>query len=130
MTAPRLAGLRKVIVRFACCLAALVAFVYLCNYVSDARTRATKAPDCVWDPIPNPESEPYTAYYCVLSKGTILLRLYDITEQHLLAERTFSHADWPNFFWKPMGLGYDAYPDGDLIALPPSLFERLRAKLP
>lgn len=29
-----------------------------------------------------------------------------------------------------MGLGYDAYPDGDLIALPPSLFERLRAKLP
>jgi len=128
--AHRFARLWRTLVRCACWLAALLALVYLCSYVIDARTRATRAPDCQWNTAPNPDDAPYSARWCKLTKDTVLLRLYDSKEQHLLVERAYFHLDRPFVFLKRNELIFDTYPDDAFIALPPSLFERLRAKLP
>jgi len=125
--APRL---WQVLVRCAIWLAALVAFVYLCNYVVDARTRMTRAPSCHWNAVPNPDNAPYSASFCYLNKETVLLRLYDPLGKHLLAERTYFNLDRPFVAFTQDELIFDTYPDDASIALPPSLFERLRAKLP
>lgn len=128
--ADRLLKLWRVLVRCACWLAALVAIVYLCTYVSDAHTRVTRAPDCRWRTVASPDRSDYSARYCILTKETVLLRVYDAAGGRLLAERAFWHPDWPHFFWRSHELGYDAYPDGGAITLPPTLLDHLRAKLP
>ncbi len=127
---PRFARLWRALVRCACWLAVLVAFAHLCSYVIDARTRATRAPNCHWNDVPNPDSAIYSARWCKLTKDTVLLRLYDITAQHLLAERTYFHLDRPFVAFAPDKLIFNTYPEGSFITLPPTLFERLRAKLP
>lgn len=121
--------LRKALVRCAIWLSALVALVYLCSYVIDALKRSIRAPDCQWNTVPNPDSAPYSARYCWLSKQEILLRLHG-GAGHLIAERTYPYSNIPFFVWSPDKLIFDTYPDDAFIALPPSLFERLRAKLP
>lgn len=107
-----------------------VIFVYACNYVIDARIRSTRVSDCQWDAVPNPDNASYAARWCKLAKDTVLLRLYDPKEQHLLAERSFFQMDHPDFYWRADAFGYDTRPDGGLIWLPPSLIDRLRARLP
>ena len=92
--------------------------------------RLARVPNCQWDAVPNPDNAPYSARWCKLAKDTVLLRLYDAKEQHLLAERSFFQMDHPNFYWRADAFGYDTRPDGGLIWLPPSLIDRLRAKLP
>ncbi|MFZ3117900.1 MAG: hypothetical protein WA159_06225 [Variovorax sp.] len=126
----RLWKLFRVFLRCALWIAAFAAFVYLCSYLSDAHTRATKAPDCKWIAVENPDNVPYTARFCYLTKDTVLLRLYDAEELHLLAERTYFNLDRPFIAFVQDELVFDTYPEGSFIALPPSLVERLRAKLP
>lgn len=112
-------------------LAAFAALVFLCRYLSDAHTRATRAPDCRWNAVPNPNNTPYSARFCYLDKETVLLRVYDTKGQALLAERSFFELDRPRFHWESNALGYnDRNYDGGEIALPPTLLERLRVKLP
>lgn len=130
IVANRFARLRRVLLRWTCWLAALVVLVYLCDYLMDMRLRQQRVPDCRWRTVTSPEKSDYSARYCILTKETVLLRVYDAAGGRLLAERAFWHPDWPHFFWRPHELGYDAYPNGGAVPLPPTLLDRLRAKLP
>jgi len=42
----------------------------------------------------------------------------------------FFHLDRPTFYWEPDEFGYATSPDGGVISLPPTLLDRLRARLP
>ena len=107
-----------------------VGSIFLCVYLSDAHMRSTGAPNCSWSEVANAKNAPYSARFCYLNKEVVLLRLYDASATELLAERTYLQLDRPFISWDSDRLWYDTYPDGSFIALPPSLFERLRAKLP
>jgi hypothetical protein len=121
----------QVVLRCSLWVAAFAAFVYVGSYLSDAHTRATKAPACEWNAVPSPNNAPYLARFCYLDKETVLLRLYDAEGKALLAERSLFELDRPRFHWESDALGYnDRKYDGGEIALPPTLLERLRAKLP
>jgi hypothetical protein len=130
MVTSRLARLHKPLLRWVCWVIALFALVYLCNYLMDARMRRQKAPSCEWDITPSPDNLPYSVRFCYLNKETVLLRLYDSTGKQLLAERTYFQLDRPRISWDTDRLWYDTYPDDSFITLPPSFFERLRARLP
>ena len=104
--------------------------IYVLSYMFDARVRYMRSPGCRWNQIPKTVDEPYLAQFCYLTKDTVLLRLYDITNRHLLAERMFFNMDLPNFYWDSDALGYETTPDGGVISLPPTLLDRVRAKLP
>jgi len=119
----------RVLVRYACWLAALTISLYLFSYLIDAYMRQSKVPDCRWYEVPNPDGAPYSARYCWLSKQDILLRLYD-GAGHLVAERGYPYSNIPFFVWSSDKLIFDTYPEDAFIALPPSRLERLRAKLP
>jgi hypothetical protein len=127
--ANRLLKLWRVLLRCACWLAALVAFVYLCIYVSDAHTRATRAPNCRWNLVSNPDNAPYSARFCYLTKGEILLRIHDGVDRRI-AKRHYAYSDLARFYWEPNGLDYISDDRGSFIELPPTLLDRLRAKLP
>ena len=64
------------------------------------------------------------------SKDTVLLKLYAANAGQVLAERMFFHLDRPTFYWEPDEFGYATSPDGGVISLPPTLLDRLRARLP
>jgi hypothetical protein len=104
--------------------------VYVCGYAFDVRTRLTRLERCQWTLVSSPDARPYIARYCLLDKETALLRLYDAKGQRVLAERMFFELDRPNFYWKDDALGYSTPPDGGVISLPPTVLDRLRAKLP
>jgi hypothetical protein len=56
--------------------------------------------------------------------------LRPIRQEAVCRERTYFHLDRRFVPLKKNELIFDTYPDDAFIALPPSLFERLRAKLP
>jgi hypothetical protein len=116
----------RVSVRISGYLLALVIFICLCNYLLDAYERHTRTPNCKWHAVDNPEHLPYSARFCYLTADTVILRLHDLQETQLLAERTFFELDRPNIVWSDRGLIYD----GGVIQVPPSLIERFRALLP
>lgn len=120
-------GILASVVKWLICL--FVA-IYCLGYVFDARARYLRGQSCLWNQVPKTVDEPYLARFCYLTKDTVLLRVYDITNRHLLAERIFFNMDRPNFYWDNNALGYDTAPDGGLISLPPTLLDRVRAKLP
>jgi len=126
----RLLRIGRALLRCAYWLAALAAFVCLCNYVIDARMRISRQPACQWQSVPVPDDRPYSARWCKLTKDTVLTRLYDHSGTQLLAERTYPQLGTPFVAWAPDRLWYDTYPDDSFIALPPSLIDRLRASLP
>lgn len=121
--------LREALLRCAIWLAALVAFVYLCIYMNDAHTRATRTLGCRWNDVPNPNNAPYSARFCYLTKEEILLRVHDGVGRRI-AERHYAYSDFARFYWEPNGLGYVSDERGTFIELPPTLLDRLRAKLP
>ena len=129
MAGPSLARLRRLLLRWTCWIAALVALVYLCDYLIDARMRMTKAPSCEWIIVPTIGNSPYSARFCYLNKETVLVRIYEISGK-LLAERTYFQLGTPRISWDTDRLWYDTYPADTFIALPPTLIDRLRAKLP
>lgn len=110
--------------------ASLSAFLYLCGYAVDVHERKTKEPACQWIAVPSRDAVPYAARYCYLNKETVLLRLYAAGGRQVLAERMFFELDQPNFYWKADALGYSTLSDGGFIALPPTVLDRLRARLP
>lgn len=120
----------QVVLRGTYWLAALFSTVVLCIYLRDAHMRSVGAPNCSWNFIASAEGVQYSARFCYLNKKTVLLRLYDSSATELLAERTYLQLDRPFISWDSDRLWYDTYPEGSFIALPPSLFERLRARLP
>ena len=139
---PRAARLGRMLIRWVTWLIVFAAIIQLCIYANDVHTRKTRVPTCEWEPIeslydPPYASPPYSGRFCYLVRGTILLQLYDASDQHLLAERMYSYPYYerPSFFWRvdaqrrPSALGYDTTIN-DEISLPPTLLDRLRAKLP
>ena len=131
MAGPRLARLRRLLLQWVLWLAALAAVVYLWNYVDAAQLLMAKAPSCQWDTFLNPTNPSYSARLCYLTRHRAMLRLYDATGRHLLAERDFFELDRTNVYWESDALVYNGdYYDGGEIALPPTFIDRLRAKLP
>ncbi len=127
---PRLACLAKCLRLCVWWITGIAASIWLCSYGSDAYTRYSRMPDCVWKVAPNPGNRPYAVRFCYLTKDTAVVRVYDLSEKHLLAERTFFELDRPRFYWTPEALGYSNERYGGLISIPPTLIDRLRAKLP
>lgn len=118
------------LLRVAAWLALLAFVVNLLAYLIDARKRATRAPTCQWHAVPDAGNAPYTARWCMLTKDTALIQLYDADGQHLLADRTYFQLGTPNVGWAQDRIWYDTYPEDAYIVLPPTLLDRLRAKLP
>lgn len=103
--------------------------IYLIDYSLDVGERLSLEPACRWNLIENPSKEPYVARSCYLTKDTVILRLYDLKEENLLAERVYSEPNVVLVAWTPNELLY-RNSMGDEILLPPTLIDRLRAKLP
>lgn len=108
---------------------AVVAVISLCSYLIDADYRISKTEECKWNPVENPNDLPYTARFCYLDTKTVLLRLYDLAGEELLAERYYWCTDLARIYWYEKGLGYDTS-TGDAISIPPTLLDRIRARLP
>jgi hypothetical protein len=126
----RLAKLVKVLSLCIWWAIGIATFVGLCNYGSDAYTRYSRMSGCVWNTVPTPDDRPYAVRFCYLTKDVALVRVYDISGRELLAERTFFELDRARFYWTPRAFGYSNERYGGLISIPPTLVDRLRAKLP
>lgn len=132
---PRAARLGRMFTHWAEWAIVFAAIIQLCIYANDVHTRRTQVPSCKWNQLMNPYSAPYAGRFCHFSNDMVLLQLYDASSQDLLAERMYPYPDSARFFWRldsqrrPYALGYDTY-TGDAISLPPTLLDRLRAKLP
>ena len=114
------------------CLAwsgALILLIFSTDYAIDTRARYIGMPQCVWYAVPNIDAVPYSARFCYLSRKVGLLRLYSDRSENLVAERMILEPDWPNFYWMPGALGYNTS-TGDAISIPPTLLDRIRARLP
>jgi hypothetical protein len=73
----------------------------------------------------------YVAEYAYLPRGRILLRVYRTADMSLLAERTYSYPDAARLTWTADSLIYDTAMDaGGELDLPPTLYDRLMARLP
>jgi hypothetical protein len=77
------------------------------------------------------EGGDFIAKQCTLDAGFSSLRVYDSQTNWVLAERTYNcHAGFSKLIVDKQ-MAFDACAEGDsLIRLPPSLFDRIRAKLP
>lgn len=104
--------------------------INLIVYLSEADTRHERMSSCEWSSIKSNEPIAYSARWCKLTKDTVILRLYELDENRLVVERSFPHFDGPHFFWDAEGIGYDSQDGGDVVSLPPAVYERFRARLP
>lgn len=120
---------RKMFFRLCVLLIAILMLVSSGRYLIDARLRHAAVPSCEWHSVPKPATVSYRARYCWLSKEALLLRLYDEDDQ-LVAERAYRHFDLPRFFWNAQGLRYVPDEGEDLIEIPPTFLDRLRARFP
>ena len=137
ITPPRLVRLLKSLLRLAYWIAALVAVVYFCNYLLDAHTRTTRVPACEWDKVENPNNGTYDKTYfarvCYLARDVYLVRVHH-ADGTLVAERTYDYPAFPKIYWEPDGVSYVYDKNGrgalGFIDIPPTLLDRLLAKLP
>ncbi|WP_242540448.1 hypothetical protein [Trinickia mobilis] len=72
----------------------------------------------------------YMAEYAYLPRNRILLRVYRTSDMSLLAERTYSYPDAARLTWTKNSLLYDTSIDDGRISLPPTLYDRITARLP
>ncbi|MBO9647239.1 MAG: hypothetical protein J7605_01915 [Variovorax sp.] len=130
----------SVVASWAKWLIAIALIIQLGIYANDVHTRMSGIPDCTWYPVKSRFQEPkpphpYSGRYCYIAKDTILLQLFDAEGQQLLVERMYFSLDGANLFWNidreghAISLIYDTY-EGGRIHVPPTLLDRLRAKLP
>ncbi|MFD1554180.1 hypothetical protein ACFSHT_00875 [Paraburkholderia silviterrae] len=106
--------------------------ITLTSYVFDARRRA-RATECV-----NATSHNglYRAQSCLTGTrgnvGDYVGRLYEARTGNLVAETTFDSMDGgvPDFMDDDHAVLFDGGGDSGLIYIPPSLLDRLRAKIP
>lgn len=112
-------------------VAVIVAVGCAWSYWSDARERsAITAADCYSEQSPD---NLYLARICYVGRTKRVLRVYDRDQQHLFAERTYRDTSGVlvHLYWQNGVLRYyaeDDYPHA--INLPPSIYDRLLAKLP
>ncbi len=115
--------------RFIAWIVALGVVVLLLDYSLDVSKRRSLGSVCRWNVAPNPENFPYVARYCYLTKDIVLLRLYDAQGRELLAERMYLEPNVALIVWTSDELLY-RNSAGDTISLPPTIIDRLRARLP
>jgi hypothetical protein len=101
------------------------------NYYHDAIDRA-KATDFDKELSDNEAYKgEYMAEYAYLPGRRIYLRVYRTSDMTLLADRTYAYPDAARLTWGRKSLIYDtSIDDGGEINLPPTLYDRLMAKLP
>jgi len=83
--------------------------------------------------LPTPDaSARYEAEYCYLSEHKVLVRVYSARRNVLLAQRTFANSGPVRLHWDRGVLVFDpgAVDGKGRLALPPSLRDRLLARLP
>ncbi len=107
----------------------LSVFVALCIYGIEARERWLRVPDCKWVFVPNTENTLYSATVCYMTADTVLLRVYDLSGERLLAERSYRESG-VDARWFSNEIVYDTSDDRGSIAIPPSMLDWLRARLP
>lgn len=106
--------------------------VALIDYGCEARRRAT-AKECI-DTISH--NRLYRAQSCITNVSGNLVsfvgRLYDVRDGRLIAETTFDSMDGgvPDFADDDHAVLFDGGGDSGLTYIPPSLVDRLRAKIP
>lgn len=107
------------------------------NYLMHAYMRVTASQPCAQSVS---DDGLYIAQLCPLGGGltpfsvNYVLKIFTSTDKNLLAERSFfySYREKYPFLWSKSHVGYGDS-DGDyegIIQLPPTLLDRLRAKLP
>lgn len=74
----------------------------------------------------------YSAEYCYLGRERVLLRIYGQERDRLLAHRTFTSTGPVQFSWDGQAVVFDPAAPGrkGRLALPPTLGDRLLARLP
>ncbi|WP_427306863.1 hypothetical protein [Cupriavidus sp. H39] len=74
----------------------------------------------------------YAAEYCYLGGERILLRIYGVERNQVLAHRTFTSAGPVRLTWDGQAVVFDPAAPGrkGRLALPPALHDRLLARLP
>jgi hypothetical protein len=100
------------------------------GYVLNLRSRMT---ECTWErSVSNDDGGLYTAEYCNIALDKVLLRIRRTSDGSLLAERTYRYLDAPKVTWTRDRVVFDTYENGNAgaVALPPTLLDRLRARLP
>jgi hypothetical protein len=98
------------------------------NYYHDAIDRA-KATDFDKELSDNEAYKgEYMAEYAYLPGRRIYLRVYRSSDMALIADRTYSYPDAAKLFWSEDSLVYDTR--GGSLSLPPTLYDRIMAKLP
>ncbi|CAG9167704.1 hypothetical protein LMG23992_00885 [Cupriavidus laharis] len=83
--------------------------------------------------LPTPDaSARYEAEYCYLSQHKVLVRVYSVRRNVLLAERTFANSGPVGLRWDRGVLVFDpgAIDGKGTLILPPTLRDRLLARLP
>ncbi|ODV42620.1 hypothetical protein AWV79_24730 [Cupriavidus sp. UYMMa02A] len=91
----------------------------------------TSAHNCRRLPVPDASAK-YEAEYCYLSQHKVLVRVYSASRNVLLAQRTFANSGPVRLHWDRGVLVFDpGAADGNgRLVLPPSLRDRLMARLP
>ncbi|TKC92683.1 hypothetical protein FAZ69_00205 [Trinickia terrae] len=120
-------ALRKLGIRLGSIFVVCVAW----NYYQDATDRAevTKFHRELSDDAAHKGE--YTAEYAYLPQNRILLRVYRTADMSLLAERTYAYPDAARLTWTADSLIYDTAMDtGGELSLPPTLFDKIMARLP
>jgi hypothetical protein len=100
------------------------------KYQADVRTRM--GANAFKESVSSTDGGLYTARYAYLGGEEFLLRVYRTADMALLAERTYPEPDAVDLLWTKEKLIYDtsAFDGKGYIALPPTLLDGIRAKLP
>ena len=101
------------------------------NYLADVRLRSSvnSGADRWQTSVSDTQQGAYTAKYIFVTREKILLRLYRTGDPALLAERIYEE-NGVDLKWTENKLIYDTASGDGHIALPPSQFDRLLARLP
>lgn len=119
------------VLRWVLCIAMVLVGVRYC-FEARSRSRADDYPDQWRTEISDVQGGAYTARSTVMSRDTILLRLYRTGDATLLAERTYREHG-VELTWTDDELIYDTADESFLgggIQLPPTRLDELLAKLP
>jgi len=116
--------------RFVAWVISATIIVIALNYAMDVKTRSGAHE---WQQsISTEDGGLYTAEYCYVGFDKILLRLYSSQDRSLLAERMYWYPDSARLLWTSDSLVFNTNPGSGSgeIQLPPTLLDRLLAKLP
>lgn len=108
-------------------IALFTAFILAAHYLLNAKLRAN-AHDCQTQV--SDQGGKYIAQLCTLRDGIYVGRVYDAMTHTLLVERTFASPE-PQLSWTGEQISFQfGGDDASEVTLPPSLYDKLLAKIP